>query len=194
MKNTITLILGILLSTTSVSAQSIENLTSDQKKEYNRRKLTVEKVSESSGNMGWYWGFFAKKVDTWRAFKGLANQIEAEEFFRITGYTEEANKVKKNLEDANGKIGLGWVLYFGGLIGSWIPKTETYTEHYEYLGDIEYEEISYPYVLPGTVAWIGGLWLVYDGMLKKLKPVAPYQSAADIAEEYNKGIIAEITR
>ena len=57
-------------------SQSTENLTSDQKKEYNRKKLTVEKVSESSGNMGWYWGFFAKKVDTWRAFKGLANQIQ----------------------------------------------------------------------------------------------------------------------
>ena len=121
-------------------------------------------------------------------------QIKSEEFFRITGYTEEANIVKKNLEDANGKIGMGWALYFGGLIGSLIPKTETYTEHYEYLGDIDYETISYPYILPGTIAWAGGLWLVYDGMLKKLKPVAPYQSAADIAEEYNKGIIAEITR
>jgi len=194
MKNTIILVFGLILSSTFVFSQSIENLTTDQKKEYNRRKLTVEKVSESSGNMGWYWGFFAKKVDTWRAFKGLANQIEAEEFFRITGYTEEANTVKKNLEDANSKIGMGWVLYFGGAIVSIIPKTETYTEHYDYLGDIVYEEITYPYLLPGTIAWIGGLWLVYDGMLKKLKPVAPYQSAADIAEEYNNGIIAEITR
>jgi len=133
---------------------------------------------------------FAKKVDTWRAFKGLANQIEAEEFFRITGYTEEANKVKKNLEDANGKIGMGWVLYIGGLVMSIIPKTET-----EDLGyGVTYDTVTYPYFLPGTIAWAGGLWLVYDGMLKKLKPVAPYQSAADIAEEYNKGIIAEITR
>ena len=62
------------------------------------------------------------------------------------------------------------------------------------LSSILGETISYPYILPGTIAWAGGLWLVYDGMLKKLKPVAPYQSAADIAEEYNKGIIAEITR
>ncbi|MBT7900062.1 MAG: hypothetical protein HN601_03850, partial [Candidatus Marinimicrobia bacterium] len=53
MKNTIILVMGILLCITSVYSQSIENLTSDQKKEYNRRKLTVEKVSESSGNMGW---------------------------------------------------------------------------------------------------------------------------------------------
>ena len=190
MKNTIILVMGILLCITSVYSQSIENLTSDQKKEYNRRKLTVEKVSESSGNMGWYWGFFAKKVDTWRAFKGLANQIEAEEFFRITGYTEEANKVKKILEDANGKIGMGWALYLGGLVASIIPKTETEDLGYGYT----YDKISYPYLLPGTIAWAGGLWLVYDGMLKKLKPVAPYQSAADIAEEYNKSIIAEITR
>ena len=194
MKNAIILALGVILSINSVYTQSIENLTSDQKKEYNRRKLTVEKVSESSGNMGWYWGFFAKKVDTWRAFKGLANQIEAEEFFRITGYTEEANKVKKNLEDANSKIGLGWVLYFGGLVASIIPKTETHVEEYTYIDDYVWEETTYPYFLPGTIAWAGGLWLVYDGMLKKLKPVAPYQTAADIAEEYNKGIIAEVTK
>ncbi len=194
MKKTIMLVLGLMISITSVYSQSIENLTSDQKKEYNRRKLTVEQVSETSGGMGWYWGFFSKRVDTWRAFKGLANQIEPEEFFRITGYTEEANKVKKNLEDANSKMTLGVVLYVGGLVGSLIPKTETYTEHYEYLGDIEYEEISYPYLLPGTIAWIGGIYLWYKGMLMKLKPVAPYQTAADIAEEYNKGIIAEITK
>ena len=190
MKNTIILVFGLILSSTFVFSQSIENLTTDQKKEYNRKKLTVEKVSESSGNMGWYWGFFAKKVDTWRAFKGLANQIEAEEFFRISGYTEEANTVKKNLEDANSKIGMGWVLYLGGLVVSIIPKTETEDLGYGY----SYDTVTYPYLLPGTIAWAGGLWLVYEGMLKKLKPVAPYQSAADIAEEYNNGIIAEITR
>jgi len=190
MKIIIKLVLGLMLSITSVYSQSIENLTSDQKKEYNRRKLTVEQVSETSGGMGWYWGLFSKRVDTWRAFKGLANQIEPEEFFRITGYIEEANKVKKNLEDANSKIGMGWVLYLGGLVVSIIPKTETEDLGYGYT----FDTITYPYLLPGTIAWAGGLWLVYDGMLIKLKPVAPYQSAADIAEEYNKVIIADITK
>jgi len=193
MKNTMLIILSLFVSISTLSSQSLESLSDDQKKEYNRRKLTVEKVSESSGGMGWYWGFFSKRVDTWRAFKGLANQIEAEEFFRITGYTEEADKVRKNLDDANGKITLGVVLYAGGLIGSLIPKTETRTEHYEYLGDIDYEEITYPYLIPGTIAWLGGIYFWYDGMLKKLKPVAPYQTAADIADEYNKKILKEIT-
>ncbi len=193
MKNTMLIILSLFVSISTLSSQSLESLSDDQKKEYNRRKLTVEKVSESSGGMGWYWGFFSKRVDTWRAFKGLAKQIEAEEFFRITGYTEEADKVRKNLDDANGKITLGVVLYAGGLIGSLIPKTETRTEHYEYLGDIDYEEITYPYLIPGTIAWLGGIYFWYDGMLKKLKPVAPYQTAADIADEYNKKILKEIT-
>ena len=175
-------------------SQSTENLTSDQKKEYNRKKLTVEKVSESSGNMGWYWGFFSKKVDTWRAFKGLANQIEAEEFFRISGYDEEANTVKKNLEDANAKITMGWVLYGAGLFATLYTETTTHVEEYTFIDDYVWEEVTYPYVLPGTIAWISGIYLVYDGMLKKLKPVAPYESAADIAEEYNKGIIAEMTK
>jgi len=180
----------LILSITSVYSQDIENLTSDQKKEYNRRKLTVEQVSETSGGMGWYWGFFSKKVDTWRAFKGLANQIEPEEFFRITGYTEEANKVKQNLENANTNISLGVGLYVVGLIGSIIPKTETKDLGYGYT----YEEVSYPYLLPGTIAWIGGIYFWYQGILLKLKPVAPYQTAVDIAKEYNNDIIVEITK
>lgn len=190
MKRTIIFVLGLLLTVSFVQSQSIDSLTSDQKKEYNRRKLTVEKVSESSGGMGWYWGFFSKKVDTWRAFKGLANQIEAEEFFRITGYTEEANKVRKSLDDANGKITLGVVLYGGGLVAMILPKTETKDLGY----GVSYDEISYPYLLPGTIASVAGIYFWYDGMLKKLKPVAPYQSASDISDDYNKKLLLEITQ
>jgi len=190
MKRSTLLIVVLLIATSSLHSQDQDSLTSEQKKEYNRRKLTVEKVSESSGGMGWYWGFFAKKVDTWRAFKGLDSQIETEEFFRITGYVEEANKVKANLESANGKVTLGIVLYTGGLIASIIPKTETKDLGY----GISYDEVSYPMLLPGTLAWIGGLYFWYEGTLMKLKPVAPYQSAADIAEEYNILLIEEIRR
>ena len=186
------IVLTFLLS--SVFSQDISGLTSDQKKEYNRKKLTVEKVSETSGNMGWYWGIFAKKVDTWRAFKGLANQIESDEFFSIAGYDEEATKVRQVKESAQQKIVGGWLLYGAGLIISVIPKSETIVEEYTYIDDYEYEEITYPYLLPGTLAWGVGLYLVYDGMLKKLKPVAPYQTASDIAEEYNLQLIKEITR
>ena len=186
------IVLTFLLS--SVFSQDISGLTSDQKKEYNRKKLTVEKVSETSGNMGWYWGIFAKKVDTCRAFKGLANQIESDEFFSIAGYDEEATKVRQVKESAQQKIVGGWLLYGAGLIISVIPKSETIVEEYTYIDDYEYEEITYPYLLPGTLAWGVGLYLVYDGMLKKLKPVAPYQTASDIAEEYNLQLIKEITR
>ena len=144
--------------------------------------------------MGWYWGFFATKVDTWRAFKGLANQIEAEEFFRIAGYHEEADKVEKTIVDANGKISMGWLLYLVGLVASVMPKTETIVEEYTYIPDYTYQEVTFPYLLPGTLVWCGGIWLVYDGMLKKLQPVAPYQSAADIAEVYNKQLIESIAK
>jgi hypothetical protein len=178
----------------SVSAQDISNFTSDQKKEYNRSKLTVEKVSETSGNMGWYWGMFAKKVDTWRAFKGLANQIEADEFFSIAGYDEEAAKVRQVKETSQQKITGGWLLYVGGLLATVTPKTETKVMEFDYIDDYEYEEISYPYALPGTAVWCFGLYFVYDGMLQKLKPVAPYQTASDIAEEYNIQLIKKITQ
>ena len=96
------IVLTFLLSL--IFSQDISQLTSDQKKGYNKKKLTVEKVSETSGNMGWYWGIFAKKVDTWRAFKGLANQIESDEFFSIAGYDEEAIKVRQVRESAQQKL------------------------------------------------------------------------------------------
>lgn len=190
MKKFAILFLGLLILVSSVLSQGIDDLTGDQKKEYNRRKLTVEKVTESSGSMGWYWGFFATKVDTWRVFKGLANQIEAEEFFRITGYEAEANTVRKTLDDANGKITLGIGLYAGGLVAMLIPKKETSDLGY----GVEIETLSYPLLFPGMLASFGGLYFWYDGMLKKLKPIAPYQTAFDIAEEYNKKIIQEITQ
>lgn len=185
--------MGLILTISTVSSQSVENLTADQKKEYNRRKLTVEKVSETSGGMGWYWGFFSKRINTWRAFRGLANQIEGEEFFRLTGYDDEADKVRKNLEDANSMIYGGAILYVGGLIFSLIPKTETITEP-GFFSDFTYEEVSYPYLVPGTIAWLVGIYLWYKGIFMKLKPVAPYQTASDIADEYNKMIIAELTK
>ncbi|MCF7808642.1 MAG: hypothetical protein K9M49_06415 [Candidatus Marinimicrobia bacterium] len=125
MKRVIVLALALLVIASTLYSQDQTTLTGDQNKEYNRKKLTVEKVTESSGGMGWYWSFFSKRVDTWRAFKGLDNQIEAEEFFRLTGYTKEANNVKANLESANGKITFGVVLYAGGLVASVIPKIET---------------------------------------------------------------------
>ena len=156
--------LSIILFISSILSQDISQLTSDQKKEYNRKKLTVEKVSETSGNMGWYWGMFAKKVDTWRAFKGLANQIESEEFFSIAGYDEEANKVKQIKESSQQKISGGWLLYVGGLVASVIPKTETVVEEYTFIDDYVYEEISYPYLIPGTIASAVGLYYDYDGM------------------------------
>lgn len=178
------------MSISIVTAQSVKDLTGDQRKEYNRTKLTVEKVTEESGGMGWYWTFFSKKVDTWRVFKGLDNQIKAEEFFRITGYIEEADRVKKRLEDANSKTTLGVVLYFGGLIATVIPKTET-----EDLGyGITYEEVSYPFIIPGVIASFGGIYLWYKGILMKLKPVAPYQTASDIAFEYNKKLLSNIKK
>lgn len=71
------------------------------------------------------------------------------------------------------------------------PKTETTTES-SYFGDIEYEEITYPLLWPGFFASMGGLYLWYQGMLLKLKPVAPYQTAHDIAEEYNRKLIDNI--
>ena len=187
--------LTLFLSTIALlSGQSTDGLTDDQKKEYNRTKITVEKVTEQTGGMGWYWSFFSKRVDTWRAFKGLSDYIEAEEFFTITGYDEEANKVKNRLATANGNITLGVVAYLGGLVGIYYEKEEVTTECYGFGICADYYEYSYPYVVPGAIAAIGGLYFWYKGTLDKLKPVAPYETAAAIAEEFNKDLIERIEK
>lgn len=190
MKTLNRLIIGLLATITLISAQNTDSLSSDQKKEYNRRKLTVEQVTETSGGMGWSWGFFAKRIATWRAFKGLGNQIEAEEFFRLTGYNEEADEVRTRLEAANSEIAIGAILYIGGFVAMYIPKTEEVDYGFGVTGDV----VSYPYVVPGLIAALGGAYLWYDGKLKKYRPAAPYESAADMAKEYNTKLLEELFR
>ena len=178
----------ILIIFSSIFSQELIELSPDQKKEYNRKKLSVEKITDASGNMVWYWWIYAGRVDTWIAFKGLANQIEPEEFFRITGYKEEADKVQKMKESSKSKIKGGYLLYLLGLYASIKPVTET-EDVYGY----DVRTVSYPFLIPGTIAQFAGLYFVYDGMLKNLKPVAPFQTAYDIAEDYNNLLMNEIS-
>ena len=195
------LISSLLLSLSPVIAQTVSDLDEVQILEFNRRKLTVEKVAESTRRIGLYRRLLLKNIDAWCAFRGsvdAANKIDLEEFFRIAGYEEEAELVKVNLEVAYRKCGVGGVFSIAGITGMCYPKTETHIEYFKYLsgwGHVqhrEWEEVTHPMLVPGAVFTILGSVIWYQGARERLQPGIPYQTAADIADEYNNRLINEI--
>lgn len=178
--------MSLVIATSFLISQDVENLTDDQKLEYNKRKLTVEKALETSNGM---LGFFGLKINTWRAFRGLTHQIKAEEFFRITGYDEEANEVKKTLKDANRKELLGKGLAFISAFGHFYQYSVDPTPVHGPDGPLNYRYNPTLTDILGVMAGVGGMYLMVKGKLIEQKPVAPYQIAYDIADEYNKKLI-----
>ncbi len=185
----ISLIIVGLQTISMILTQETINLTDEQLKDYNRNKLTVILVSDLSKTKGHQWNIFSNPVNSWQVIKGMDDPISAEEFFRLTGYSKEADSVKYKQEDANQKITAGVILSIAGLIISLTPKTE----EKDYL-IIKMEETVYPYMVPGMLLSLFGVFLVDEGKLLKSAPVAPYQTAVKIAEEYNRKLLSEITR
>ena len=82
--------------------------------------------------------------------------------------------------------------------GMCYPKTEERTEYSNYIsgwGRMQYrvwEEITHPMLVPGAVMAILGSIIWYKGARERLQPRIPYQTAADIADEYNDRLMYEI--
>lgn len=143
----------VIISTTLMTlliGQTVDELNDEQKINFNRNKLSIEIVGQSTGSYGGYGsGLYGGSISTtswhqWTAYQGMDKKLTEEEYFRLTGYDEEANKAKERYEKINNNLMLGAALSIGGYLAALIPKTTTETEHYEYLGDIEYEETTYP--------------------------------------------------
>lgn len=101
-KSTFVNILLLIIMNINIYSQDIGSLTIEQKKEYNRRKLTVELLSKAdatggaaSFGGGIIAGFSGVGSTSWRAFEGLSSPLTAEEFFRVAGYNKEAEDLKK---------------------------------------------------------------------------------------------------
>ena len=101
-KSTIFNTLLIIIMNINIYSQDIGSLTIEQKKEYNRRKLTVELLStaDAKGGATYFGGvniaaFSAVSSSSWCAFEGLSIPLTAEEFFRVAGYNKEAEDLKK---------------------------------------------------------------------------------------------------
>ena len=195
------LISVLLLSLSPVTAQTMGDLSEEQMLEFNRRKLIVEKVSESTRRVGLSRRLLLRNIDAWCAFRGStapANEISFEDFFRIAGYNEEAELVEINLDVAYRKCGVGGVFSIAGITGMCYPKTETHIERSLYycgLGPMqikEWEEITHPMLVPGALFTILGSVIWYQGARERLQPGIPYQTAADIADEYNNRLMHEI--
>ncbi len=80
-------------------------------------------------------------------------------------------------------------IYGTGQIGILFSKRPDITIS---LGDVFSETSNFPFLIPGTIAWIVGLYLGLEAVVEYNKPVAPFQAAAEVADEYNKKIINEL--
>lgn len=183
-KSTFVNILLLIIMNITIYPQDIGSLTIEQKKEYNRRKLTVELLSNAGAlgvaaplGGGTIASISAVSSTSWRAFEGLGSPLTAEEFFRIAGYNKEAEDIKKKNDYLINKNRLNLVLFFGGLMSYAIPVEE---------------KLEKVVVVSGTIAWIVGLFSALVVGAEYNKQVAPFQAAAEVADEYNKKIINEL--
>lgn len=181
---------------------TIDDLSGEQKKEYNRGKLSIEVIGQSSGNIGGFGSsmFGAATQSTswyqWTAYQGMGKQLTESEFLKLTGYDDEAQKAAQRMEKMKNILILGGLASVGGMIVALIPKTTTKVEYYEYLGYNEYEEITYtyPYLWPGAIVSVVGSGFFYSAMMQARKNYAPSSTVQQIADDYNQQLINRIAQ
>jgi hypothetical protein len=180
-----------------VNAQTVDSLTDSEKIEYNRNKLTIEVVGQTTGNFGGssYGGLFGGRSEgtawkQWTAYKGMGNPIKESEFYTLVGYDDEAARALMREEKITNAMTFGPIASIGGLILMYIPKTETV--HYEYLGDIE--ETTYPFLWPGALVSLAGSGFWYWGSQQRRINFSPASTVQQIAEDFNQNLLSMIIK
>ena len=160
----------LLLLFSFVSAQDIESLTAEQKKEYNRRKITVELESTQGGAIVGN-AFFSNQRDIWKAYRGISEKLTKVEFYRIVGYKEEANRLEEKRQRIKA-VDIGAILIgLGGLV--LVPDDSS-------------EDL-------GGILLVVSMTLMYASLIMEAQlEVAPYETAVSIADDYNRELLNEI--
>ena len=147
---------------------AISSLNEEQRLEFFRSKITIEKI-----------GLFGGKVTyrNWNAFQGLDNQLKTKEFFSITGYEAEA-------PDFALRTKLPWRLfsYFGLTLGLYGLVYEVW--------DFDKDESTKPFVVPGILLFAGGAYSLYYYITHP--QLVTYELAREIASAYNNKLIDQI--
>lgn len=199
---------GLILITGMVgiiSGQTIDDLSDEQKREFNRAKISIEVIGQSTGNIGGYGsGLFGATFQStswfqWAAYQGMGKQLTEADFFTLTGYDDEAQKAAERAERINNSLVYGSIAGLGGLIAMSISKTTTKVEHYsygnapyEYSGSYEYEDTTYPFIVPGAIIGFVGLVMVYAAAMGTRINWAPVSTVQQITDDYNQQVIREL--
>lgn len=171
-------------------SQTIDDLSDDQKKEVNRKRLSIEVIGHTSMSRDPLFGNYeATTTKKWSAYQGFNTPISEEQFFSLAGYTEEALKAKQYKEK-------GKKLLIGGIVASLAGTLMMYytTEEEVYDSDLgySYPETKWPLFYPGMILSLGGIGVGYFGLQLQLSNWAPYSTVRDISDEYNKKLIIYI--
>lgn len=176
------------LSIVTYCPQASEN--EEEYKEFLRsKKLSIEPVGitrlHTSGDIPSTW----KK---WVAYRGF-DPISEEEFFRITGYNAEAEKVESHKRSGRSRMLLGFGIGIADvalLLKGWSEFEVTSPNN----DNVLFQRTSFPNELTlagAIVSGIGGA-IIRDGALMSRMNWAPYSVAESIANEYNRSLEAKI--
>jgi hypothetical protein len=167
------------------SIYNFSELSDDQLKEYNNRKVSIEVVKKGLGSFNTNIGVAAgESWRKWTAYKGF-DKISEQEFFSLTGYEEQALKAK-----GFGSRNINFI--WGGLAGCILGILRLGTA-VTMLEDDVYNAEADAVALQGiVVASIGAGAIVY-GFIELEKNWAPYATVEGITKEYNDKLMKELT-
>jgi hypothetical protein len=169
----------ILLAMASVLHAQVPDLTAEERRVFERSKLSVE-VSGAAA-LAYQPELGVGSVSTWRKWQGIHgfNRITEEQFFRIAGFEHEATRAAEYRRDSHLMVagGLAALIVGGALI----------------ISGIEQDTAAGPYFL-GTILFAGGTGIGIYGGFRLERNWAPYASVRDGADQYNATLIQEIVR
>ena len=181
------LIVGILCIGFCIG-QTNADLNTEQKLQYNRKKLSINIVQKTSGRVVRN-NYGSVSWNEWTAYQGLGNKIKEYEFFAITGYKNEAKTIREEYIKSKAKVRNSIIM-----MGASVP-----------LFIIGGSLIGNVHVTPkkehdlGVGMLIGSLILGPVGLVKYILAApslrnnsVPYSTVKPIMEEYNRNLIKDI--
>jgi len=195
MRNILVALLAIILSVSPMLAQNGDNeLTEEQLKEFKRTKLAIETYGQSIGSFSPGLGLSSgSSWRQWRAYEGF-NPMTEGDFFRKTGYINEASNADKYHIKTETMINYGMLGSLGGFAIVLVGYSRTKITNYQFLGDIEESDPNYELIIVGGIISIAGSATVYNGRARRNMNWAPYATVSGITDEYNKKLIIGIKK
>ncbi len=164
----------------SVLAGQVDSLSFEQKREYNRQKLSIEIIGQSIGfNPGIKGGTIGStEWHRWTAYQGIGKQLTESEFFALTGYHDEAQKAEDRTKKIKGTVRYGGILAIGGLALAIAVDPQAKTLPIE--------------AVPFLIASIVGGGMVLAASRASMRNYTPVSLAQQIADDYNQQLINRI--